>query len=145
VEWDDTTQELVARDVHQRLNLEGMSFDQFMLFLTDTQCPLVADGKRQAAFEVFKTTCEYKNRSSLLCEDFLEAVRKYRLLPTVDMCERAMHDREILIAKELRMQMAVVGQPAPDFIIEAASRKLTTEAAGPSTVVAPQPREREGL
>lgn len=116
--------------------MEGMSFDQFMLFLVDTHCPLVADGKRQAAFEVFKMTCESKNRAALLCEDFLEAIRKYRLLPTVEVCERAMHDREILVAKELRIQMVLHSEPVPAFLAEAASRKLTAEAARPPSLPA---------
>ena len=127
VETDEVSAELVARAVHLRLNMEGMSFDQFMLFLVDTNCPVVASGRREAAFEIFKSGCESRNRSALLCEDFLEALRKHRIVPTLEACERAMHDREILLAKELRIQLAMHGEPVPDWLAVTAARQLMAD------------------
>ena len=108
--------------------MEGMSFDQFLLFLIDTNSPVAAAGRREGAFEIFKSGCESRNRSALLCEDFLEALRKHRMVPTPEACERAMHDREVLLAKELRLQLAMHGEPVPDWVAETAARQLLVDA-----------------
>ncbi len=80
---DEETGDMLTKSVREDLNLEGMDFQQFVLFLKDTECPLVEGKKRQAAYEVFKQTCEYRQRQQLTCDDFVEAIRKFRLEPNI--------------------------------------------------------------
>lgn len=94
--------------MHSKLNLDGMDFLQFVLFLKDIECPLVCGAKRKdwkAAFEIFKSTCEFKGRQRLGCDDFVEAVRKFRLVSDPKFVELAMHDREIDIAGRMLEQL----------------------------------------
>lgn len=81
VEVDALTGDMLTKDVRSDLNLEGMSFQQFVLFLKDTRNPKVVGTERQAAFDIYKMTCELKGRQRLTCEDFVETVRKHHLDP----------------------------------------------------------------
>ena len=120
--------DLVVDQVHQKLNLDGMDFLQFVLFLRDIECPLVAGPRRKnwkAAFEIFKSTCEFKGRQKLGCDDFVEAARKFRLVPTLGFIEVAMHDREIEIAGRMLEKLKQAGRlgSAPPFLLETAARR----------------------
>lgn len=43
-----------------------------------------------------------------------------------------MHDREVLIAKELRIQLVMFAEPVPSWLAETAARQLTAEVGRPS-------------
>jgi len=58
VEVEELSGEMTAKDVKTAINLEGMDFQQFVAFLKDAASPLVAETKRQAAYEIYRATCE---------------------------------------------------------------------------------------
>lgn len=60
VEVDASTGNMVTKDVRVDLNLEGMAFQQFVLFLKDTRNSMVVGTERQAAFDLYKGACELK-------------------------------------------------------------------------------------
>jgi hypothetical protein len=60
VEVDAATGNMVTKDVRVELNLEGMAFQQFVLFLKDTRNAMVVGTERQAAFDLYKAACELK-------------------------------------------------------------------------------------
>ena len=111
-----------TRDVKTEINLGGMDFQQFVLFLKDTESPLVSDTKRQAAFEIYKATCEARQRERLTCEDFVEAIRKYRLAPPMEQILVAMKKRECEGAHNIRNNLARQGFAVPDVIAATATR-----------------------
>lgn len=127
VEVDEETGDMATRNVRVELNFDGMDFQQFVLFLKDAKSPIVQGTKRQMAFDVYRATCEYKNRQRLLCDDFIEAIRKYKLMPTIKQMETAMQDREIEIARFLRCELLEDGQEVPEEILEVALRKRADE------------------
>lgn len=76
---------MVTKHVREKLNLEGMDFQQLVLYLKDARCPMVEGKKRQPAFEIYKAACESKMRQKLTCDDFVETIRKYRLAPPLEL------------------------------------------------------------
>ena len=60
VEVDAATGNMVTKDVRVELNLEGMAFQQFVLFLKDMNNSMVAGTERQAAFDLYRAACELK-------------------------------------------------------------------------------------
>lgn len=86
------------------------------MFLKDADSPLVTETKRQAAYEIYKNTCEPRQRDRLTCEDFIEAIRKYRLIPPIEIIGPAMRRREIEVAKNIRRDLEIEGQEIPDVI-----------------------------
>lgn len=117
--------ELVVKRVHYKLNLDGMSFLQMILFLKDIESPLVNSNKKtwQMAFDFFKATCQFHSKAKLSCDIFIEAVRKFRLIPSLKAVEVAMHDREIQIAAEMVAELSREGKSIPDFLIKTSARK----------------------
>ena len=113
------TGDLFTQDVRVKLNLEGMDFQQFVLFLKDTGCKLVEGTKRQGAWEIYKSTCEQRARERMTCDDFVEAIRKYRLVVPMDIVEAAMKRREMEIATSIRANLVAQGLEVPDVLDKA--------------------------
>jgi hypothetical protein len=90
------------------LNFEGMDLQLFVLILKDIICKLVEDTKRQGALEIYKTTCEQRNRESLTCAYFVEAARKYRLIVPMEVVDAAMNRREIQIASAIMSNLELI-------------------------------------
>jgi hypothetical protein len=84
-----------------------------VLFLKDCNSPLVEGKKRQAVQEIYKTACESKLRQKLSCDDFVETVRKFRLVPALDLIGKAMLDRETDVARYVRSELLDNGQEVP--------------------------------
>lgn len=70
--------------VREDFNYEGMSYIQFILFLKDTGHALKDQQEKQFINEAFMTICQGKMRSTLFVHDFIDIVRKYKLLPPVE-------------------------------------------------------------
>lgn len=83
---------------------------------------MVEGKKRQAAFEVYRATCEAKQRQRLTCDDYIEAIRKYRLMPALPVMEKALLSREAEIARFIRQELHEDGKKVPEEVERAATR-----------------------
>jgi len=60
------------------VNYEGMDFIQFYIFTKDGDSTLKAD--RERMFEIYKDQCQTKQHQRLSCDDWIELVRKHKLI-----------------------------------------------------------------
>ena len=70
----------------------------------------------------------------MTCDDFVEAIRKYRLVVPMDIVEAAMKRREMEIASSIRANLVAQGLEVPD-VLEKAVEELsepTPRSEGPA-------------
>jgi hypothetical protein len=99
--------------------------------LKDTRSPKVVGTERQAAFDIYKMTCELKGRQKLTCEDFIETLRKHHLDPGQAKLQTAMQRREAELALYVREGLLAQGQAVPDEIEQVFQAMKRQAAAQP--------------
>jgi hypothetical protein len=71
VSQEPITGRMTALDVRVDLNLDGMDFDQFVLYLKDMDCKVVEGAERSKALAMYRRALDQSGRSQLTCDDFV--------------------------------------------------------------------------
>ena len=75
---------MFTKDVKVDLNIEGLHFNQFVLYLKDMNYKIVSGNNRQEAHTIYKGAVQAKNTSKLVCSDFIEVIRKYKFFAPME-------------------------------------------------------------